>query len=350
MRHYIWICAVAMVAAGQAWAQVATVAPGAPVATPGWIELDAAGPRLGRADIAIAREVAGYAIEKLSERTGVGFDAIANYRQADSTATIFLYQPIHDSAELHWSAVERAMLDRINAPPGWPVERGTIPASAGGVAYALISSGSGSQVMTDLAALGRTNAGWIIKLRISASVDGATALERARAMLAAVALPAGQALAPPAAAPLPPCAARAVAGEPRVMPASDTAEKRLADAMIAVMPLIAVGAPLATAPVERCALGGGQMGPSRYELYRTKATDGTPSYVAALGDAGVTVSLDRVASGAEGDDWWLTLDLTHERVVVQRWRGPVDDADFARAVGSIEALLAQPYVTRVGRN
>jgi hypothetical protein len=69
-----------------------------------------------------------------------------------------------------------------------------------------------------------------------------------------------------------------------------------------------------------------------------------------VGGGGTSLTLQPVEGDGAARVWWLTLDLTSERIVFQRWRGDVDDADFLRAVRSFEQIFGQPYVTRVGRN
>lgn len=343
------ILAVSALTASPVSAQDATITSGAPAPAQAWSEADGPSPLLVRAGIRVPRTSGAYAIYKIDERTGAGFDAIVNYRDNDrATATLFIYQPIHDEPALNWLAVQRAMADRINAPKDYPVGRGIVPAGGGGLAYTSYTSGTGADTLTDLAALGRTSDGWLIKLRISANGDEAAIAGQARALLAGVALAPGRTIAPPDAAPIPPCAPRAEPGRARVLKPVAKPGERLTDTLIAAISLAPTGVITPAAP--RCALGEGKYGPATYFMFRSDTPEGVPAYVAALGDSGVTVSLERAHTGERGGLWWLTLDTHAERVVFQRWGGPVDDEDFSRAMASLGAILEKPIVTRVRRN
>lgn len=340
------IAAALVVAPAVACAQAATVETPTARGPTGWTEQGEAA-RLERAGVTAPGAVGAWQRWRTMENSGIGVDAAANYRRGQEQMTLFLYQPINGEADIHWVGVARGMLEQLRAPPGYPAPQGIVDTAHGKIAWETVTSGAGANILTDVVALGRTSGGWYVKVRVSASTDGPAAVEAARALVSALTLPAGQTIAAPSLAPIPDCAARSVPGDPKVVNVRKF-DDRLTATIVAVLPLAGVGGPADATP--RCRLGERPIGPSSGVLYRSVSPGNPVNYVAAFGSGGATISLVPVMEEKGLPVWWLMLDLFKERIVLQQWRGPVDDADFIRASGAIEQIMRGPIVTQVGRN
>ncbi|TPE64614.1 hypothetical protein FJQ54_01030 [Sandaracinobacter neustonicus] len=344
MRSWVAIAGLLLAGAaiGQpALGQAATIQTEKPEGPTGWVE-SGEQVRLGRAGIALPKEIRGFRLIETRLLDAQGFDAVARYQRGDEHLTLYLYQPIDNAARLQWNSALNIVRRRLQSEGGGAAQQVEAVAAARGPA--MLASFDNKHA-ADVLMMGRLDNGWNLKLRLSSRPPAAEARAEALALFNSIALPEGRSLIAPDLRPIPACEPLEFARTPKAEQVSS--QQRMQLTLGAVAMLSSVGKETDT--TDWCTAGATQIGQLPITLYRGPAEKGANVYRVPLGDNGAMLKLEPAVIPVGKAGWWLLFDRISDRIVLQILDGPGDDADMADIIARFDQLAREP-VTIVGRN
>lgn len=279
----------------------------------------------GRAGIRLPQAFGDFRLVKVRMYDKEGFDGSASYERGDDRLTLFIYQPIDSAISLQWAVADASMRSRFQES-GRTAETGTAELPRGMVALTSHAAAADAAPLTDVLAMGRTGKGWNVKLRLTAAMPRAAAVDLVRAFYGSIGLPDGERLSAPSTAAIPDCTPLALSKSPRIRRSLGETD-RMALTLVAAAQLAEPGK--MAEKRNWCRAGKAMMGEQELSLFRDAETG---VFRAPFGDNGVMLALEPTLFSTRPDDWILTLKRISDQFIIELWSGPGDDEDFAAAV------------------